>query len=240
MNVLLRPGFQVAMPPVPRYCRPAAYELFVQQMVTLEETDSLLRAAVAVSMHELDDVDPTHFENTLCEIADEIKRRAPSGSPHAIIAQLHEVLFEEWGFTGHTSDYYAPDNSYLPRVLQTRRGIPVTLSLIYKAVAQRVGLIARGINAPVHFLAAVEVDHSWMIVDAFESGRVLTREEVFQRLDQLAGAMVERSDALLATASHSQWLARIIRNLEQIFDDAGRQADVLAMRELLALVKDAD
>jgi regulator of sirC expression with transglutaminase-like and TPR domain len=86
----------------------------------------------------------------------------------------------------------------------------------------------------------VEVDGSWMIVDAFDGGRVLAREEVFQRLDQLAGQPVERSDALLATASHPQWLARIIRNLEQIFDRAGRQSDVLAMRELLALVKDAD
>ena len=86
-------------------------------------------------------------------------------------AELHEVLFEEWGFTGNAEDYYAPDNSYLPRVLQTRRGIPVTLSLIYKAVAQQVGLIVRDINTPVHFLAAVEVDRSWMIVDAFDSGQ---------------------------------------------------------------------
>ncbi len=49
---------------------------------------------------------------------------------------------------------------------------------------------------------------------------------------------VERSDAILATASHPQWLTRIIRNLEQIFQSAGRRNDVLAMQELLALVKD--
>lgn len=228
------------MAPVPRYCREAAYNFFVQQLATLEETDSLVRAAVAVSMHELDDVDPDQIENTLAEIAHEINSRTPSGNPHAMVAQLHELLFEEWGFTGNTDDYYAPDNSYLPRVLQTRRGIPVTLALIYKAVAQQIGLIARGINAPVHFLAAVEVSGSWMIIDAFDGGRVLTRDEVFERLDQLAGEPVQRSDAILATASHPQWLARIIRNLEQNFDRAGRQADVLAMRELLTLLKDAD
>jgi regulator of sirC expression with transglutaminase-like and TPR domain len=228
------------MAPVPHYCRPAAYDLFVQQLATLEETNSLVRAAVAVSMHELEDIDPVEVENTLWEIAQEINSRTPSGNPHAMVAQLHELLFEEWGFTGNTDDYYAPDNSYLPRVLQTRRGIPVTLSLIYKTVAQQIGLIARGINAPVHFLAAVEVGGSWMIIDAFDSGRVLARDEVFDRFDQLAGEPVERSDALLATASHPQWLARIIRNLEHIFERAGRQSDVLAMRELLALVKDVD
>jgi regulator of sirC expression with transglutaminase-like and TPR domain len=214
--------------------------LFFQQLATLEETDSLVRATVAVSMHELDDVEPAVIENTLSEMAHEINSRAPSGNPHAILAQLHEVLFEEWEFTGNVEDYYAPDNSYLPRVLQTRRGIPVTLSLIYKAVAQQVGLIVRGINTPVHFLAAVEVDRSWMIVDAFDSGRMLTRDEVFERLDHLAGTPVERSEALLATASHPQWLARIIRNLEGIYDRSGRQSDVLAMGELLALMKDTD
>jgi regulator of sirC expression with transglutaminase-like and TPR domain len=228
------------MSQAPRYCRPAAYELLAEAMQTLEETASLVRAAIAVSMHELDDVDPARVEQTLCEISHEIQRRVSSGNPHAIAAQLHEVLFEEWKFGGHAENYYAPENSYLPRVLETRRGIPVTLSLIYKAVAQQVGLNARGINSPVHFLAAIEVDNSWMIVDAFDGGRVLTTEEVYERLDQLAGSPIERSQAVLATATHSQWLTRIIRNLEQIFARAGRQSDVLAMHELLDLIKTAN
>jgi regulator of sirC expression with transglutaminase-like and TPR domain len=227
------------MASAPRYCRQAAYEFFVQQLATLEETDSLVRAAIAVAMHELDDVNPAEVEATIGEISREINSRTPSGNPHAMVAQLHELLFEEWSFTGNTTDYYAPDNSYLPRVLQTRRGIPVTLALIYKAVAQQIGLIARGINAPVHFLAAVELDGSWMIVDPFDGGRALTREEVFNRLDELTGTPLDRSDAVLATASHPQWLARIIRNLEHIFERAGRKTDVLAMRELLELIPDA-
>jgi regulator of sirC expression with transglutaminase-like and TPR domain len=228
------------MASAPRYCRKAAYDFFVQQLATLEETDSLIRAAIAVSMHELDDINPAEVEATLGEISREINSRTPSGNPHAMVAQLHELLFEEWGFSGNTQDYYAPDNSYLPRVLQSRRGIPVTLALIYKAVAQQIGLSARGINAPVHFLAAVEVDGSWMIVDAFDGGRMLTRDEVFDRLDELTGTSLDRSDAMLATASHPQWLARIIRNLVQNFERAGRQADVLAMHELLELIKDAE
>ncbi len=78
--------------------------------------------------------------------------RVSSGNPKALIARLHQVLFDERGFTGNADDYYAPENSYLPCVLESRRGIPVTLSLIYKSVAQRVGLSARGINTPAHFL----------------------------------------------------------------------------------------
>jgi len=226
--------------PAPRYCRPESYEQFARELPTLEETDSLVRAAIAVSMHDLDDVDSAQVEQTLREIAQEISRRVSSGSQHALVAQLHEVLFEERGFTGNAENYYAPENSYLPRVLETRRGIPVTLSLIYKSVAQQVGLKARGINSPIHFLAAVEVGDSWMIIDSFDGGRVLSCEEVYQQLDQLAGAPVERSEELLATATHPQWLARILRNLEQVFVRDGRQSDVFAMQELLALIKHAD
>jgi regulator of sirC expression with transglutaminase-like and TPR domain len=224
----------------PRYCHAAAYAFFSEQLPSLEETNSLVRAAVAVSMHELTDIDPAAIEATLSDWACEISGRVVSGNPQALVAQLHQVLFDEYGLTGNTADYYNRGNSYLSKVLETRQGIPVTLSLIYKCVAQQLGLNSRGINAPAHFLASVEVGGQWMMVDPFQSGRLLTRDEVFDRLDQMAAAPVERSDALLATSTHPQWIARIIRNVEQIFIRDGRTDDVLAMRELLALVKDYD
>ena len=190
----------------PRYCRPAAYELFADQLATLEETNSLVRAASAVAMHEFADTRLDDVERQLDDIAAEIAGRVSSGNRRALIAQLHAVLFDELGLAGNTENYYAPENSYLPKVLETRRGLPVTLALVYKSVAQRIGLNARGINSPVHFLAAVESDGSWMIVDPFHDGRVLARDEVFDRLEKLAGAPVARSDDLLSTATHIEWL----------------------------------
>src|SRR5215831_8273082 len=109
----------------PRYCRPAAYELFTAQLPSLEETDSLLRAAVAVAMHELTDADIGEVERALDEIAGEVAGRVRSRNQQALVAQLHSVLFDEMGFTGNTENYYAPENSYLPKVLQTHRGLPV-------------------------------------------------------------------------------------------------------------------
>jgi regulator of sirC expression with transglutaminase-like and TPR domain len=228
------------MAEAPRYCRQAAYELFREQLSTIEETSSLVKAAIAVSMHELDDVNPAAVDQKIRDIAVEISGRVCSGNPRALLAQLHEVLFEELAFSGNTDDYYDPANSYIPSVLESRRGIPVTLSLVYKSVAQQIGLAARGINAPAHFLAGVEIDGTWMIVDPFDGGRVLTTEEVYERLEKQTGTEIERSDKLLATATHPQWIARLIRNLEQIFERQDRKIDMLAMQELLALVKDAD
>jgi regulator of sirC expression with transglutaminase-like and TPR domain len=228
------------MAAAPRYCRLAAYELFVAHLPTLEQTHSLLRAAVAVSMHELTGGSTDAVEKSLDRLAQQVNRRVRSKTPQALVARLHEVLFDEHGFTGNVDDYYTPENSYVSRVLETRKGIPVTLSLIYKCVAQRLGLTVRGINSPVHFLTSVEVDGSWMTIDPFEGGRVLTRDEIFARLEKAAGAPIARSDAFLATATHPQWLARIIRNLEQIFLRDGRDNDRLAMGELLALIPAPD
>jgi regulator of sirC expression with transglutaminase-like and TPR domain len=159
-----------------------------------------------------------------------------SGSRQALIAQLHHVLFEEYGLRGNLEDYYSPLNSYIPQVLERRIGIPVTLGLIYKCVAQRLGLTVRGINSPVHFLVAVQTGGPWMMVDPFHNGRVLTEDEAFDQMERLSGATITRSKALLSTATHVQWISRIIRNLEQIFQTEGRRDDELAMRELLATV----
>jgi regulator of sirC expression with transglutaminase-like and TPR domain len=232
----MKTNYGVVMADAPRFCRRAAYDLFVEQLPSLEVTDSLVRAAVAVSMHELDGVSPDGVDSALDKLADDVRGKIKSVTPSALVARLHEVMFEEQKFTGNTADYYAAENSYLPRVLATRRGIPVTLSLVYKAVAQRLGLVARGINAPVHFLAAVESDGAWMIVDPFHGGRMLTKQEVFDQLDQHASTPIDRCDTLLATATHVDWLSRIIRNLELVFAKADRDNDRLAMAELQSLL----
>jgi regulator of sirC expression with transglutaminase-like and TPR domain len=224
----------------PHYCRSSAYELFVAQLKTLEETDSLLRATVAVAMHELADTTVESVESVLDGLAAEIQGRVQTGSRQALVARLHEVLFDEFGLRGNTDDYYSTENSYVPRVLVRRQGIPVTLALIYKCVAQRVGLTVRGINAPVHFLAAIEADDTSMIVDPFHGGRVLTQKEALDQIEQLSNGTVTRSNAVLATATHAQWISRIIRNLEQIFHTEGRHNDELAMGELISLVAAID
>jgi regulator of sirC expression with transglutaminase-like and TPR domain len=119
------------------------------------------------------------------------------------------VLFEEEGFTGNTDDYYNVANSYLPVVLQTRRGLPITLSLIYKAVAERLGLRVWGIGLPGHFIVGfVEV----------------------------LGSEMEWSDDLLQPITNRHWLTRILQNLLHAFGNAGRFADVAAVLELEMLL----
>jgi regulator of sirC expression with transglutaminase-like and TPR domain len=214
------------------HCQPEAFAFFAAQLPHLHRTEGLLRAAIAVSMHALDDVDPARIEQRLQTLSLRVCERSPSRRTAAILANMHAVLFEEEGFLGNLERYYNALNSYVPAVLDTRRGVPVLLSLIYKVVGEWAGLQIQGINAPGHFMLRVRCDNAWMIVDPFFGGQVLTRSEAFERLDRVAGRRVPRTNQMLATATHEQWLIRILGNLRQLFTTDGRVEDLAAMTEL--------
>jgi len=183
-------------------------------------------------MHALDDVEPAEVRDRIAALATQVRTGLQSSSKSAALAHLHEVLFHEEGFRGNNAHAYFALNSYLPIVLTNKSGLPILLSLVYKAVAEQVGLHVEGINAPGHFMVRVQTDEGPAIVDPFFGGRLLTREEAFQRLEQVHRRPVPRDATLLGTASHSQWLARILANLITFFRDDRRREDLAAMLEL--------
>jgi regulator of sirC expression with transglutaminase-like and TPR domain len=221
----------------PIFCRPEAFQYFLQQMPVLWSTSGLIRAAIAVSMHALDDVRPQQTLNAIHGLSQRVKAAAASPRPCDLHAALHRVLFEEDGYAGDSDKYYHALNSYLPAVINSRRGLPITLGLLYKAVGEGAGLTIAGVNAPGHFLVRVRLERGWQIVDPFYRGEFLSREQVFDRLDRIAQRLLPRSDELLAAPTHLQWLYRVIGNLRQLFTSEDRRDDLAAMNELLAALR---
>lgn len=230
---------------MPAYCHHAAYDAFAIELPRVDTTDGLFRAAFAIARHELHDADVTRAEATLSELADTIARRVKSSNIEAKLAHLHDVLFDVVGFTGNIDDYYNPSNSYLPEVLRTHRGLPITLVLIYKCIAERLGLEVQGINSPGHFLAAVrmagpgnapEKSTGWMYVDPFYGGELLHRDDVCRRIVEATGLTPGDTSQWLQPATHPQWLSRMLNNLQAIFAHTGRERDLYAMQELQELL----
>jgi regulator of sirC expression with transglutaminase-like and TPR domain len=230
---------------MPAYCQPLAYATFAQQLPRLDSTNALFRAAFAIALHEQPAADMGRAEAAIASLANAVNGRVQSNNPQARVAHLHDVLFDVSGFRGNTDDYYSAANSYLPDVLATRRGLPIALVLIYKCVAERVGLKVQGINAPGHFLAAVECPEpgsptgkgrGLIYVDPFFSGELLTRSDVFRRISETTGREVPEADEFLQPASHRQWLLRMLHNLQAIFAHSGRERDLFAMQELQELL----
>jgi regulator of sirC expression with transglutaminase-like and TPR domain len=226
----------VSAPLKPLHCRPECYAAFARALERLDEPRGLLHAAATIALHEHPDADLALVESRTEALAAEVRRRAEGRSAKARLGFLHEVLFEENGFRGDEQTYSNPSNSYLPAVLATKRGLPITLSLLYVEVARRVGMTAHGIDAPTHFLAEVEEPNGALIVDAFQGGSTLTKEEVFTRLERVLGGHLRRDLALLPRATPRGWLDRILRNLEGSFGRAARLDDHAAMGELRALL----
>jgi len=226
---------------LPVCCSPAAFDLLSKAAAEIESPDALLLGAVAISMHEMDEVDPAKVDAQIQKYADTVRSRVRGRQPQALLAHLHAVLFDEEGFRGNVEDYYSTANSYLPAVLKTKRGLPITLSLIYKLVAERLGLRSWGVALPGHFLVAVDAGDGpqgsgTMLVDPFAGGRVLTAEEAHDKLQEMFGPEVEWSDELLRPASNRHWLTRMLQNLLNVFGGANHFADVAAVLELEMLL----
>lgn len=224
----------------PAYCRPAAFQEFLRGVAGLPDPAALCRAAVAIASHAQPESAFDDVQRQLDRLADEVRRRVRSDSDEARLAHLHDVLFDVAGFRGAVDDYYHPRNSYLPDVLRTKRGIPISLVLVYHLVGERIGLTVEGVNAPGHFLAAVDCREAngrrTLYVDPFYSGALLTEAEAYERLAAAVGAEIEPDPAMLRRATPLAWLSRMLLNLQAIFAREGNQRDLYAMLEMQAVV----
>jgi regulator of sirC expression with transglutaminase-like and TPR domain len=226
-------------PSLPNCCNPAAFKLITRAAQMINSPQALLMGAVAISMHQCEEVSLANVENVLDQYADIVRGRVRSPQPQALVAHLHEVLFEEAGFAGNNDDYYNPSNSYLPSVLQSKLGLPITLSLVYKCVADRLGMRTWGVGLPGHFLVAVAEkspdSHDElrpMLIDPYAGGRVLTVDEAHERMQELLGPEAEWSDDLLQPASNRHWLTRILQNLLHVFGTSNQYAEMAAALEM--------
>jgi len=205
-------------------------------------TAGLVRAAAAISVHFQPTLRVEEIERTIAAYAGSVASRVPriAAGPRPIpaddveilLAHLHFVLFEEAGFTGNTAAYYDPRNSLIHEVVARRLGIPISLGLLYKSIGDLLGLEIHGVNTPLHFLLEVGGTDRRMFVDPFCGGRLLWEDEVLRDAARTTGQPA--SEVLIERADHRAWVARMLRNLEAIFANAGECGQVRAMGELAA------
>lgn len=152
------------------------------------------------------------------ELLDRLARDFRASGELVIPSRLARFLFHAKALRGADTDYYHPRNSDLAHVLRQRRGIPITLACIFMLVGRRVGLDIRGCDVPEHFLTRAEEGGEAVIIDCYDSGRVLGRD----RLLQLEKKYAPDFNRLLKTrASAESIVARVLRNLINAFHLAG-------------------
>lgn len=127
------------------------------------------------------------------------------------VLALGHFMAGELCFRGNTDEYYLDRNSLLPCVVETRMGLPITLTLLYRMVARRAGMKVEGMNLPGHFIAR----HGEVLFDPFHKGKILTKadcEEILTRQN------LKLRTAHLEPATSRQTLLRILANLLYVYD----------------------
>jgi regulator of sirC expression with transglutaminase-like and TPR domain len=152
---------------------------------------------------------------------------------------LNHFFYHELGFAGNINDYYDPDNSYLHRVIATRRGIPISLAVLYMELAQQIGLNVKGISFPGHFLMKLSVQSGDIVLDPF-NGVSLSREELEERLEpyfmQQGYPMDVPLGSYLQPAPARDILVRMLRNLKALFIEHLRWQRVLGVQQRLVIL----
>ncbi|MCU1325073.1 MAG: hypothetical protein JWN34_443 [Bryobacterales bacterium] len=186
-------------------------------------------AALEIARIEDPELDASQYINLLDQHAFEIAIRAEDLSDgRNFVETANAYLFGELAFRGNQEDYYSADNSFLNRVLETRLGIPITLSLVYMEVARRLAKPVYGIALPGHFVIRYNDGAYSTFIDPFHGG-VLTDEEGCRAL-----AWVESLDAsMLAPVDHRTIVMRMINNLRNTYFSNKDSAKALRLLDLL-------
>lgn len=224
-----------------RFEVPTALQYFAS-LVAEDEGFALLEAAIALAQDEYPQLDPQGVLAQVDALAERLKRRIPADA--AVLQKLrflNRYFFQDLGFAGNVNNYYDPRNSYLHEVLATRRGIPITLALLYAELASQIGLSARGVSFPGHFLVKLRASKGEVVIDPM-SGHSLSREDLEQRLQPyrrqhgLSGEFEVPLGLFLQAAAPRDVIARMLRNLKEIHRSAEDWPRLLAVCERLVVL----
>lgn len=202
-------------------------ERFAALMAQDEDTIPLDLAALLIAAHARPGLDVDAQRSRLDELA--------ATCPGRALDDLVGHLFGRLGFVGDDEDYYDPRNSYLPHVLDTRRGIPISLSVVTISVGARVGIPLVGVGMPGHFLVRA-LDRPDRFLDPYDGGSVLDQGGCEALFHSLHGAEVAFHPAHLAPVGPRAVAARMLANLSASFrarDDKGGLVWALRLRTLV-------
>ena len=155
----------------------------------------------------------------------------------ADVRGLSEFLFAQKQLAGAKDDYYNPRNSDLVYVIEQKRGIPISLALVFMLVGHRLGMSIDGCNFPGHFLAMTFERGDPLIIDCFHGGLLIDDTLLARYLDPVT---VTVRDLLNLRSDVRSIIARVLRNLINAYRAAGDEEDLELMTELLSMLPDAD
>ncbi len=207
-----------------------------------DEAIDLAEAALALSALGRRVADPAHdlkpYRQHLSDVASAVggaHADSRTDSHGGRITALNDVLLGMYGYHGDTETYEDLDNADLARVIDRRKGLPVTLGIMYLHAARAQGWRAAGLGFPGHFLIRIEGDGEAAVVDPFHAGRVLDAAALREMLKAMAGLDAELETAHWQPVSNRDVLLRLQNNIKARCLERGDVARALQTVEAMVL-----
>lgn len=193
---------------------------------------NLLLGAILVARYQYPDLNEEKIKKQIDQIKQDIWLELNSNlTALEKIRVINHILFEVHGFSGNTTNYHAPQNSYINSVLETKKGNPLSLSILYATLAQSLNIPIYGINLPEHFILGYKEESYGMsdlskeasgrvlfYINPFSKGSVFSKKEIDTFLKQLK---VAPDESYFQPCSNIEIIKRLLRNLIHAFDKLG-------------------
>ena len=202
----------------------------------------LLETAISLAQDDYPDLDVQQVLSQVDHLLARVKRRIPADAGVLQkLRSLNQFFYRDLGFCGNVNDYYDPDNSFINVVLVTRRAIPISLAVVWMELAQGLGLSARGVGFPGHFMMKVNLSEGQVVMDPLD-GQSLSRENLAERLDPyrqrtgLADEFEAPVGLYLQETRPRDIIARMLRNLKDIYSSQEDWPRLIAVQNRLLIL----
>ena len=215
---------------------------YFKMLVSSPKADDLplLEAAIAIGKVQYPDMDIQEALTIIDALARRLAQRCvDAGTEIKRLREMSYFFYKEMGFAGNVNDFYTPDNSCIHQVLETRRGIPITLAVIYAELARTIGLDVVGVSFPGHFMLKVNLHEGAVVLDPL-TGYSFTKEDLYERIDgDNKGVSNDSLERHLKAASPQETLMRMLRNLREIYQQQGDADKKQAVVDRMVIIQAA-
>ena len=220
-------------------------ENFIAAIAPPSREINLARAALYVAAEQEPELDVVAYLGRIALLSDAARKMLPGRhSVYDAIHTINELMYNVEEFKGNRENYYDPKNCLLNYVIDDRRGIPITLSIIYSEIARRLGHNLRGVGMPGHYLLAAGRGASEVFIDPFNSGGLLSRKEclgIALRGNRVPkGRLAALAGRLLPTSDKRATLKRLLVNLKMMHAKRNESDSALKCAERIQLLDPRD
>jgi regulator of sirC expression with transglutaminase-like and TPR domain len=198
------------------------------------EQDDLLKGMCLVAQYQYPDLDIRKVKESIEKVHYEAwLGHRPYSSPSEQVRNLNYIIFHKLSFSSNTQNFHAPGNSMLNVVLESHRGNPITLCVIYMLVAQKLNMPVFGVNLPNLFVLTYKSEDTQFYINVFNKGLMFSRTDIDDYLQKLK---LEPKDMFYQPCLHKEILQRVLRNLILSFEKLGEPEKEEEVKKLLDVI----